>query len=125
LALLNPLIQGLEHARIHRGDDIHGGIQFFLGHPAFPCVRKAAFYSWIAEAHHRDGQADEHLFAVGETLDSMGVTIELAKISSLQIASLLSALTPVSRLVPGKSPFHPPFLQRGKEGGFETRHAEL
>jgi len=88
LALLNPLIQGLEHARIHRGDDIHGGIQFFLRHPRFPCVRKAPFDSRVAQSHHCKGQADEHLFTVAETFDSVSVTVEGTKISFLQFLIL-------------------------------------
>jgi hypothetical protein len=85
LALLNPLIQGLQHTRIHCGDDIHRRVQFFFRHPRFPCVRKASFDSRVAESHHRHGQADEHLFTVAETFDSVSVTVEGAKISSLQI----------------------------------------
>jgi hypothetical protein len=83
LPLLNPLIQGLENSRIHRSDDIHRRVQFFLRHPCFPCVRKASFYSRVAQSHHRNGQADEHLFTVGQTFDAVSVTVEGAKISSL------------------------------------------
>ena len=64
LPLFDSLIQRLQHARIHRRDDIHCRIQLFLRHPRFPCVRKAPFYSWVAQSHHRHGETDEHLLAV-------------------------------------------------------------
>jgi hypothetical protein len=54
----------LQNSRVHRGDDTHRGIKFFLGHPRFPCVRKAPIHSWITESHHRDGETDEHLLAL-------------------------------------------------------------
>jgi hypothetical protein len=98
LALFDSLIERLQDACIHRGDDIYRCIQFFVGHSRFPCIRKAPFHSRIAEAHHRHGKTDEHLLAFGETLDSMGVTIELAKISFLQFRIILT----------------PPLLKNGK-----------
>jgi hypothetical protein len=87
LALFDSLIQGLQDTRIHRGDDIHCGIQFFLRHPRFPCVRKAPVYSRIAKPHHCHGKTHEHLFPLGETFHSMGVTIKGTKISFLQFRS--------------------------------------
>jgi hypothetical protein len=87
LTLFDSLIQRLQDARIRRG------IQFFLSHSRFPCIRKAPFHSRIAEAHHRHGKTHEHLLAFGETLDGMGVTIELAKVSFLQGVSLLSSFS--------------------------------
>jgi hypothetical protein len=90
LTLFDALIERLQDTRIHRRDDIHGGVQFFLGHSRFPCVRKAPFHSGIAEPHHRHGQADEHLFTVRETFDSVSVTIELAKVGFLQFRILFS-----------------------------------
>jgi hypothetical protein len=86
--LLNALIQRLQHSRIHRGDHIHRGIQFFFGHPRFPCVRKASFHSWVAQPHHRNSQANEHLFTIAETFDSVRVTIERAEIGFLQFGIL-------------------------------------
>jgi hypothetical protein len=65
LALFDSLIQRLQNARIHSGNYIHGRVQFLLRHSRFPCIRKAPLHSRIAEPHHRNGQADEHLFTVG------------------------------------------------------------
>jgi hypothetical protein len=95
LALFDSLIQGLQHARIHRGDDIHGGIQFFLRHPRFPCVRKAPVYSRVAKPHHCHGKTHEHLFPLGETFHTMGVTIKGTKISFLQSATPFSTVWPM------------------------------
>ena len=64
VSLFDSLIQRLQHARIHRSDDIHRRVQFFVGHPGFPCVRKAPFYSRVTKSHHRHRQANEHLLAV-------------------------------------------------------------
>ena len=89
---LDPLIQRLQHPRIHGGDDVDGGVEFFFGHPRFPCVRKAAFDSGFAKAHHRHGQTDEHLFPFGEALDGMSVAIERFKISLFHGAELLSKI---------------------------------
>jgi hypothetical protein len=111
-SLLDPLVQRLQHARIHRSDYVYCRIEFLFRHPGFPCVRKASFDSRVAQSHHRNGQADEHLFAVAETFDSMGVTVEGAKISFLQGMSLLSDST---RSQPENPPFIP-LWQRGKEG---------
>ena len=61
----DPLIQRLENSRVHCSDHIYGCVQFFFRHPSFPCVRKASVNSWIAEPHHRDGETDEHLLALG------------------------------------------------------------
>jgi hypothetical protein len=61
----DSLVQGLQNSRVHRGDHIDCGIEFFFGHARFPCVRKAAIHSRIAKAHHRDRQADKHLFPLG------------------------------------------------------------
>jgi hypothetical protein len=95
LTLFDSLIQRLQDARLHRGNNIHRRIQFFLSHSRFPCIRKAPLYSRIAEAHHRYRQANKHLFSVSETFHCMGVTIKGSKISFLQGASLLSDSTPV------------------------------
>jgi hypothetical protein len=84
LTLFDTLIQRLQDARIYGSNHIHRRIQFFLGHSRFPCIRKASFHSWIAQSHHRNGQADEHLFAVSETFDSVSVSVEGSKISFLQ-----------------------------------------
>jgi len=63
----DPLIQRLQHTRVH------GGVEFFLGHTCFPCVRKAAFDSGIAKAHHRQRQTHEHFLAVGEAFDRIAL----------------------------------------------------
>jgi hypothetical protein len=84
VSLFNSLIQRLQHPRVHGSDHIHRGVQFFFGHPRFPCVRKAAVNSRIAEPHHRDGQTDEHLFALGKTFDGMCVAIKSSKVGFLQ-----------------------------------------
>jgi hypothetical protein len=89
ISLLDPLIQRFEHSRIHRGDDIHSRIELFFGHPRFPCVRKAPIHSWIAESHHRNGETDQHLLALGETFDSVGITVEGSKVGFLQGSWLL------------------------------------
>jgi hypothetical protein len=78
------LIQRLQDTRIHSGNHIHRRVQFFLSHARFPCIRKAPLHSWVAQSHHRNGQADEHLFTVTETFDSVSVSVEGSKISSLQ-----------------------------------------
>jgi hypothetical protein len=81
--LLDPLIERLQNSRVHGGDHVHGGVQFFFGHPRFPCVRKAPFHSRIAEAHRRHGQTDEHLLALGETFDGVCITIKSSEVSFL------------------------------------------
>ena len=86
-SLLDPLIQRLQHARVYGGDHIHRRIEIFFGHTRFPCVRKAAIHSRIAEPHHRDGKTDEHLLALGEALHRMRIAIESAKVRFLQFPS--------------------------------------
>jgi hypothetical protein len=83
-SLLDPLIQRPQHARIHRRDHIDRRIEFFFRHARFPCVRKAPVHSWIAEPHHRDGEADQHLLALGETFDGMSIAVKSSKICFLQ-----------------------------------------
>ena len=93
VSLLDPLIQRLQNPRVHRGDDIHSCIEFFFRHSRFPCVRKAAIHSRIAEAHRRHRQTDEHLLAFGEAFDGMRLTIKSSKISFLQgLAPCLTSL---------------------------------
>jgi hypothetical protein len=87
------LIQRLQDTRIHGGNYIHRPVQFFLRHSRFPCVRKAPLDSRVAQSHHRNGQANQHLFSISETFNGMGVAIEGSKISFLQRASLLSEST--------------------------------
>ena len=82
--LLDALIQRLQHPGINRGDHIDRSLQFFFRHPRFPCVRKAPVNSWITEAHHRDGEADEHLFPLGKTFDGMRVAVKSSEIGFLQ-----------------------------------------
>jgi hypothetical protein len=84
-ALFDPLIQRLQHFRVHCTDHIDwGGIELFLGHARSPCVRKATIHSRITEPHHRDGKTNEHLLALGETFDGMRIALESSKISLLQ-----------------------------------------
>ena len=83
VSLLDPLIQRLQHPRIHRRNYIHRGVEFFFRHPRFPCVRKASFNSRIAEPHRRHRQTDEHLLAFDEAFDGMRVSIESSKIGFL------------------------------------------
>lgn len=87
-SLLDPLVQRLQHTRIHRSDYVYCRIEFLFRHPRFPCVRKASFHSWVAQPHHRNSQADEHLFTIAETFDSVRVTIERAEIGFLQFGIL-------------------------------------
>ena len=84
VSLLDPLIQRLQHPGVHGGNDINRCIQLFLSHSRFPCVRKAAFHSRIAEPHRRDGEADEHLLAFAKALDGVSVTVEGSKVGFLQ-----------------------------------------
>jgi hypothetical protein len=83
-SLLDPLVQRLQHTRIHRSDYVYCRIEFLFRHPRFPCVRKASFDSRVAQSHHRNGQADEHLFTVAETFDSVSVPVESSEIGFLQ-----------------------------------------
>ena len=76
----DPLIERLQNSRVHRRDHIDGGVQLFFGHPRFPCVRKAPVHSGIAQPHHRHGESHEHLLALGQTLDGVGVFVELSKV---------------------------------------------
>jgi hypothetical protein len=85
ISLLDPLIQRLQHPGVHSGNDINRCIQLFLSHSRFPCVRKAAFHSRITEAHHRDGEADEHLLAFAKTFDGVSIAIEGSKVGFLHI----------------------------------------
>jgi hypothetical protein len=80
----HPLIQRLQHARIHCGDHIDGSVQFFLRHARFPCVRKAPVHSRIAKPHHRDGKTDEHFFPFREALHCMSIPVERSKVRFLQ-----------------------------------------
>jgi len=80
ISLLDPLIQRLQNSSIDRGDHVHRRVQLFFGHTCFPCVRKAAIHSRIAEPHHCDCQSDEHLLAACEALDSVRVAVEGSKV---------------------------------------------
>jgi hypothetical protein len=82
--LLDPLIQGLKHARVHRGDDVHRRIEFLFRHASLPCVRKATIHSRVAQPHHRNGEANQHLLSFSETVDRMRITIKSSKVSFLQ-----------------------------------------
>jgi hypothetical protein len=86
ISLLDPLIQRFQHTCVHRGDHVDRRIQLFFRHSRFPCVRKAAFHSWIAKAHHRDGEADEHLLAFAEAFDGVSIAIKGSKVGFFQFA---------------------------------------
>jgi hypothetical protein len=90
VSLFDPLIQRLHHPGVYGGDDVDGGIELFFGHACFPCVRKAALHSRIAEPHHRDGQAHEHFFPVRQALNGVRIAIERSKVGLFQSLSLLS-----------------------------------
>ncbi len=81
IPLLDSLIERLQHPGVHGGDHVHRRIQFFLGHARFPCVRKAAVHSRIAEPHHRDRQTHQHLLPIGEAGHRMGIPVKLSKVS--------------------------------------------
>jgi hypothetical protein len=85
LALLDSLVKRLKNSRVHCRDHVNGSIEFFFGHARFPCVRKAAFHSRIAEPHHRHGQSHQHLLAFAKTSHGMGIAIERAKISFVHL----------------------------------------
>jgi hypothetical protein len=85
LSRLDSLVQRLKNSRIHRCDDIDRRVKFFFGHPGFPCVRKAAFHSWIAKPHHRHGKPHEHLLALREAGYRVRIPVERAEISFIQI----------------------------------------
>jgi hypothetical protein len=82
--LFDPLIEGLQHTRVHRRDHIHRGIQLFFRHPRFPCVRKAAIHSWIAQPHYCHRKTHEHLLALAQTFDGVGVFIECPEIGFIR-----------------------------------------
>jgi hypothetical protein len=116
--LFDPLIQRLQNARVNGRNHIHRRVQFFLRHPRFPCVRKAPFDSRVAQSHHRNGQADEHLFTVGETFDSVSVTVEGSKISFFQSVTPFGFDTGLRES--GKIPLSSPVFAKGERGGSET-----
>jgi hypothetical protein len=83
ISRLDPLIERLQHPRIHRCDHVHRCVQFFFGHSRFPRVREATVDSRIAEPHHCNGETDQHLFALGETFDGVRVAVEGSKVGFL------------------------------------------
>jgi hypothetical protein len=83
VSLFNPLIERLQHSGTHGRNHVHSRIQLFLGHPCFPCVRKAPVHSRIAQPHHRYGQAHEHFLTFRQAFDGMSVTVESSEISFL------------------------------------------
>jgi hypothetical protein len=123
--LFDALIQRLQNTRVNGRNHIHRRVQFFLRHSRFPCIRKAPFHSWVAQSHHRNGQADEHLLSLAETFDGMSVTIESSKIGFLQSVTPFGFDAGSQRI--REIPLSSPFLQRGKEGDLkpETRNPEL
>ena len=89
ISLFYSLIQGLQHSRIHGRNHIDRGVQLFLGHPRFPCVRKAPVHSRIAKAHHRDSEPHEHFLTFAQAFDGMRIAIESSEISFLHSQSPL------------------------------------
>lgn len=77
---LGPLVERLHDSSIHRGDDVHGRVQFLFRYPCFPWVRKAPFRSGFAVARHRNGKPDEHLLPLAQAGDAVRLEIELPKI---------------------------------------------
>ena len=84
LSLFNPLIERLEHPRIHGSNHIDGSIQLFYAHPCFSCIRKATIHSRITEAYHRDRQPDQHFLTVGKAFGRVRLTIKGSKICFFQ-----------------------------------------
>ena len=89
LPLLDALVEGLQDAGVDGGDDVHRGIEVFLGNVCFPCVRKAAVHSGIAVPGHGHGEAEKDLLPFAEALDRVGVPIELTEVC------LVHGLSPV------------------------------
>ena len=89
----DPLIQRLEHAGVHRGDDIHRRIELFFRHASFPCVRKAPFYSRVAKPYHRYRQPHEHFFPLAQAGRRMRISIKPAKISLCHLSASMSILS--------------------------------
>ena len=108
--IFDPLIQRLQNPCVHGGDHVDRGIQFFLRHPRFPCVRKAPLHSRITKPHHRDRETDQHLLPLGETFHRMGVSVEGSKIRFFQSCSSLMPEYiyngPVSRVCPNEIEDH-------------------
>ncbi len=88
-------VEGLQNPCIDGRDDVHGTVEIGFVNARFPCVRKASLHSRLAIAHHGNGEAHQHLFALGEVVDGVCIAIELAKISP--IAHVLSLLRQVSQ----------------------------
>ena len=90
VSLLDPLIERLQHTSVYGGNHIHSGIQFFVAHARFPCVRKAPLNSRIAQPHHRNGKTDEHFFAVRQACDHVRIAVKGSKVSFLHRESASS-----------------------------------
>jgi hypothetical protein len=84
-SLLNALIEGLQHPCIDCGDHIHSRVQLFFRHACFPCIRKAPIHSRIAEPHHCDREADQHLLALSEAFDGVRIAVECPKIGFFHV----------------------------------------
>jgi hypothetical protein len=87
LPLLDSLIKRLQNSGVHRCDHIHGSVEFFFGQARFPCIRKAALHSWIAEPHHRHRQPYEHFFTLAETRHRVRIPIERPEISFIHLVT--------------------------------------
>jgi hypothetical protein len=72
--LKNPRIDGCNH--------IHGAVQIDFVNTRFPCVRKAAFHSRLAIAHHGDGKTHEYLFAFAQIFNGVSIAVKPPEISS-------------------------------------------
>jgi hypothetical protein len=84
-SLLDALIEGLQHPCIDCGDHIHSRVQLFFRHACFPCIRKAPIHSRIAEPHHCDREADQHLLALSEAFDGVRIAVECPKIGFFHV----------------------------------------
>jgi len=76
----DPLIERLQHSRVNGRNYIDCGVELFLRHPRFPCVRKALIHSRITQPHHRHGESHEQLFALGQAFHRMRIAVKGPKI---------------------------------------------
>jgi len=87
LALLDSLVKRLKNSRVNSRDHVDSSIEFFFRHARFPCVRKAAFHSWIAEPHHRHREPYEHLFTLAQTRHRVGIPVESTEIGLIHLVT--------------------------------------
>ncbi len=88
-------VERLDNTSINCGDHINCGVEVFLTHASFPCIRKAAFHSRLAIPHHGDREPHQHFLTLAEVGRAMGIAIKLAKISPFTHAVLLLDFLPL------------------------------